>query len=270
MKKGEILSLIGQNGAGKSTTFNMLLDFIKPTSGEIIWKNHEKAIIGYMPEERGLYPKLSIKNQIVYFAALHGIKKKFAIKELKLWMKKLNVVGDLDDKIENLSKGNAQKIQLIACLMFKPDLLILDEPFSGLDPVNANLLIDCVLEAKNNGTMIIFSTHNMENVEKLSDYVIMLNHGKTVINNTLSQVYSEYGRNILDIEGYDTSEFYGMRGIKKIIKYNQEKSKIILNDSEFGQFIFNKIIEKKGYVPVFNQHYPQLDYIFKNEVQNNE
>lgn len=266
---GEILSLIGQNGAGKSTTFHMLLDFIKPSSGNILMKN-DKLSIGYMPEERGLYLKESIKNQMLYFASLHGIKKNDCLKLLKKWMEKLNVSGTINDKVETLSKGNAQKVQLISCLMFKPDLLILDEPFSGLDPYNASLLIKAILEAKNNGAMIIFSTHNMENVEKLSDKIIMLNHGKTILNGSLESIYKEFGRNILDIVGYNNfNKFKNMRGIKSIEIKGKNSAQLILNDDNFGKFIF-KEVTKNGYIPVFNQHYPNLDQIFKMSIDKNK
>ncbi|MCK8624881.1 ABC transporter ATP-binding protein [Apilactobacillus xinyiensis] len=263
LNKGEILSLIGQNGAGKSTTFHMLLDFIKPTKGQIIWNKNLKRNIGYMPEERGLYPKESIKNQILYFAALHGMHKSKAYVELKKWMNKLNVVGEPNDHIESLSKGNAQKVQLIACLMFSPELLILDEPFSGLDPVNADLLIKAILEAKNNGTMIIFSTHNMENVEKLSDYIIMLSHGKTVLKGDIHSIYKQFGRTRLSIEGYKNIKLLeDFPGIKNIDFYNDDCANMELENENVGKTLFNKISED-GYVPVFDQHYPSLDSIFK-------
>ncbi|TPR24610.1 ATP-binding cassette domain-containing protein [Apilactobacillus micheneri] len=268
LHKGEILSLIGQNGAGKSTTFHMLLDFIKPSNGQIHRNNNLN--IGYMPEERGLYLKESIKSQMIYFASLHGMKRVEALEKLKIWMEKLNVVGDIEDKVESLSKGNAQKVQLIACLMFNPDLLILDEPFSGLDPVNADLLIKAVLEAKKSGTMIIFSTHNMENVEKLSDYVVMLSHGKTVLKGTLKDIYNQFGRSKLDIVGYNNLQrFKGMNGIKDLAITSENSAQLTLNDVSFGKYIFDEVT-KDGYIPVFNQHYPTLDEIFKEKVKESE
>ncbi|TPR41017.1 ABC transporter ATP-binding protein [Apilactobacillus micheneri] len=268
LHKGEILSLIGQNGAGKSTTFHILLGFIKPSNGTVTRENNLN--IGYMPEERGLYLKESIKSQMLYFASLHGMKRDEALKRLKIWMKKLNVVGDIEDKVESLSKGNAQKVQLIACLMFNPDLLILDEPFSGLDPVNADLLIKAVLEAKKSGTMIIFSTHNMENVEKLSDYVVMLSHGKTVLKGTLNDIYNQFGRSKLDIVGYNNLQrFKGMNGIKNLEITGENSAQLTLNDVSFGKYIFDEVT-KNGYIPVFNQHYPTLDEIFKEKVKESE
>ena len=166
IKEGETLGIIGQNGAGKSITFKILMNFIQPTSGDILWNNHPIKVenryqFGFMPEERGLYQNETILNQMLYFGELHGMSHLDLRINLDKWMQKLDVVGRKTDKVKNLSKGNAQKIQLIAVLMFHPKLIILDEPFSGLDPVNAQILSDAILETKKLGSMIIFSSHNM-------------------------------------------------------------------------------------------------------------
>ncbi|WP_125581918.1 ABC transporter ATP-binding protein [Levilactobacillus cerevisiae] len=274
VKEGEIVSLIGQNGAGKSTTFHMILDFFQPDKGQILWDSQVmdwrfRRKIGYMPEERGLYQKESIKEQLIFFAALHGMKKREAEKILMYWMEKLNVVGKPSDKVESLSKGNAQKIQLIACLMFSPKLLILDEPFSGLDPVNADLLIEAILEAKARGTMIIFSTHNMVNVEKLADYIIMLSHGETVLQGYVDDVYKEFGRLSVEVEGYsDISKLKTLPGIERLNQDNNGPIHIRLQSESDGKLLFNKVTSE-GYLPVFNQHYPSLEEIFKYEVEVN-
>ncbi|MCT4487842.1 ABC transporter ATP-binding protein [Levilactobacillus parabrevis] len=271
VNEGQIVSLIGQNGAGKSTTFHMLLDFFQPDEGEICWDGAPmnwrfRTHIGYMPEERGLYPKESIKGQMMYFAALHGMKRSEAETELMSWMKKLNVVGEATDKIESLSKGNAQKVQLISCLMFNPKLLILDEPFSGLDPVNAELLIEAILKAKRDGTMIVFSTHNMINVERLSDYIVMLSHGTTVLQGRIEDIYKQFGRLSLELEGFsDISILKKCTGIKKLNQIDKDSFHLQLESEDAGRVIFDKIV-RTGYVPVFNQHYPSLDEIFKYEV----
>ena len=275
LRDGEIVSLIGQNGAGKSTTFHMLLDFLQPDEGQIIWDGNrmdwrKRTEIGYMPEERGLYPKESIKKQVMYFAALHGMNRNEAEDKLMWWMKKLNVIGKPSDKIESLSKGNAQKVQLISCLMFKPKLLILDEPFSGLDPVNSELLIDAILRSKRKGTMIIFSTHNMVNVERLSDYVVMLSHGNTVLQGTVDDIYKHFGRLSLEIEGFsEVSKLKKCPGIKTLTQVDEGHIHIGLENEVAGRAIFDKIV-REGYVPVFNQHYSSLEEIFKYEVEVNK
>lgn len=161
LKKGETLGLVGQNGAGKSTTFKMILNFITPDSGKILFDKHKLSykdldFIGYMPEERGLYLDMTIEQQVVYFAELHNYPKNKTLQNLSYWMDKLNVKGNNKSKIKTLSKGNQQKVQLITSFIHQPRLLILDESFSGLDPVNTENLIAAIIELKKRGTTIIF------------------------------------------------------------------------------------------------------------------
>ena len=213
LSSGETLGIIGQNGAGKSTTFRMIMGFIEPSKGQILVDGklvNEKIrnSFGFMPEERGLYQNETIINQMTYFGELHGMNHLDLRMNLRKWMKKLDVVGDFNDKIKDLSKGNAQKIQLIAVLMFEPKLIILDEPFSGLDPVNASLLNDAILELKSKGSMIVFSSHSMNNVEKVSDKILMLKHGKTVLNGEIKDIYKDFIREYLTINGIENIDFF--------------------------------------------------------------
>lgn len=268
VKEGQILGLIGQNGAGKSTTFRMILDFIKPDSGKILWDNQEfvrsEIPIGFMPEERGLYQRETIINQMNYFADLHGMPRAKMRIELKEWMKRLGVVGELEDKIESLSKGNAQKIQLIATMLFKPKLLILDEPFSGLDPVNANFLLKEIQRAKEDGAVIIFSTHNMENIEKIADKIVMLKHGQTVLNGSITDIYEEYQRLNLRLGGLkDENILNKYLGIKRVIRNTDGTLSLKLDSEKLGESIFRDIVRNQGYIPIFEQSYPTLDEIFK-------
>ena len=180
IQDGSIMGLIGQNGAGKTTTFRLILDFLKPDQGTVLWNGQpisakEYNLIGYLPEERGLYPKVSIEEQLVFFAELRGKTRKEILPKIDEWMEKFQVKGKKTDKVKSLSKGNQQKVQLIATLIHEPKLVILDEPFSGLDPVNAELLKDGILQLKQQGSCVIFSSHNMDNVEKICDHLIMLN-----------------------------------------------------------------------------------------------
>lgn len=168
---GKIMGLIGQNGAGKTTTFRLILDFLTQDQGEVLWNGHHLGekdydVIGYLPEERGLYPKVTIQDQLLYFAELRGKSRKEIEPKIDFWMEKFQVKGKKTDKVKSLSKGNQQKVQLIATLIHEPKLIILDEPFSGLDPVNAELLKDGILELKKHGSCVIFSSHNMDNVRK--------------------------------------------------------------------------------------------------------
>lgn len=184
LEPGQVMGLIGQNGAGKTTTFRMILNFITPTSGTITWDNHpitqqDKQRIGFLPEERGLYQKLTIEEQILYFAELHGMRRADARTALADWLKRLDVVGKATDKVQSLSKGNAQKVQMIASLIFNPEFIILDEPFSGLDPVNTSIMMNEIIRMRDQGAMIIFSSHDMDNVTKISDQLTMLKKVKS-------------------------------------------------------------------------------------------
>ncbi|QBO36174.1 ATP-binding cassette domain-containing protein [Periweissella cryptocerci] len=271
LKEDEILGLIGQNGAGKSTTFRTILNFIQPSSGEILWNNNkltEKNYreISFMPEERGLYQKESIESQMIYFGALHGMKRAEVRHELKIWMDRLNVVGKMTDRVESLSKGNAQKVQLIVSMFAHPKLLILDEPFSGLDPVNVELLMNEVLRLRDEGTMIIFSDHNMANVEHISDKIIMLKNGKTVLDGRPDEIQKKYGRLELRIDGYkDIALLKQYKSVLECTIDNQGVANLKLANEEVGKLIYDKVVST-GYVPVFDQHYPSLDEIFRHEV----
>ena len=183
VKPGEIMGLIGQNGAGKTTTFRMILNFLTPDSGTISWNGQpltakDYDIIGYLPEERGLYPKMRVQDQIVYFARLRGMKTAEIKARIPEWLERFQVKGKATDKIKDLSKGNQQKVQVIATMIHMPKLVILDEPFSGLDPVNASLLMAGIEMLKDNGAAIIYSSHDMANVEAISDHLVMLKQGR--------------------------------------------------------------------------------------------
>ena len=185
VKPGEIMGLIGQNGAGKTTTFRMILNFLTPDSGTISWNGQpltakDYDIIGYLPEERGLYPKMRVQDQIVYFARLRGMKTAEIKARIPEWLERFQVKGKATDKIKDLSKGNQQKVQVIATMIHMPKLVILDEPFSGLDPVNASLLMAGIEMLKDNGAAIIYSSHDMANVEAISDHLVMLKQGRMV------------------------------------------------------------------------------------------
>lgn len=270
LKPGHVVGLIGQNGAGKTTTFRMMLDFIQPTKGTISWGGHaitnkDKQNIGFLPEERGLYQKLTVEQQVLYFAELHGMKKADAKQQLQSWMKKLDVVGKVSDKVQSLSKGNAQKVQLIATVITEPSLLILDEPFTGLDPVNTQLMMNEILRLKQNGAHIIFSSHNMSGVEKLSDELLMLKHGKTVLSGELNTIRESFGRSEIYLESPVTNEqLLTIPGILDIQKEGAGRH-IKLADSSVGKKVFS-LVAKDGYVPVFSQQPPTLDEIFRREV----
>ena len=270
VEDGSIMGLIGQNGAGKTTTFRMILDFIKSDSGLITWNGKSitqdvKQGIGFLPEERGLYQKMTVEEQILYFAELHGMKRDEARKELVTWMDKLEVVGKITDKVQTLSKGNAQKVQFIATLIHRPNFLILDEPFTGLDPVNTSLLMNEIKTLKDNGAAIIFSSHNMSGVELLSDNLTMLKKGKVVLQGDIYGIRNSFGRTQVYVESElaDTT-LSAIAGVKTIEKQGAGRL-IHIADEAVGHDIFKKVSET-GYVQAFVQAPPTLDEIFRKEV----
>lgn len=268
IKPGEIMGLIGQNGAGKTTTFRIILDLLTADKGEVLWedKRLSKKIfnkVGYLPEERGLYPKVSIENQILYFAQLRGKKKKDVQPLIDDWLKKFDVKGKKGDKVKTLSKGNQQKVQLICTLIHEPELIILDEPFSGLDPVNAELLEDGIREAQTNGARIIFSSHNMNNVEELCNSLIMLKDGKQVLEGSVYDIREQFGRTKLFLESDLTPEALAdFPGVKKVEKTREGIDVVYLTSSEDGKAIFESAT-RNGYIPTFSQQPPTLEEIFK-------
>ncbi|MFV0561043.1 MAG: ABC transporter ATP-binding protein [Enterococcus sp.] len=265
---GKILGLIGQNGAGKTTTFRLILDFLTQDEGEVLWNGKplgekDYDIIGYLPEERGLYPKVSIQDQLIYFAELRGKTKKEILPKIDEWMEKFQVKGKKTDKVKSLSKGNQQKVQLIATLIHEPKLVILDEPFSGLDPVNAELLKNGIIELKEKGSCVIFSSHNMDNVEKICDHLIMLRNGQTVLNGKVHTIRESFGRTKVFLESSLTKEdVEEIGGVKTVVKHEDNSLEITLEHPEAGKAIFARATES-GYIPMFNQQPPTLEEIFK-------
>lgn len=274
LEPGKVMGLIGQNGAGKTTTFRMILNFISPTSGKITWDNHpitqsDKQKIGFLPEERGLYQKLTIEEQILYFAELHGMSRSDAKTALTDWLKRLDVVGKATDKVQSLSKGNAQKIQMIASLIFNPEFIILDEPFSGLDPVNTSIMMNEIIRMRDNGAMIIFSSHDMNNVTKISDNLTMLKQGKIVLQGGVQEIREQFGRTKVYVEGpFSTSELSNIAGITNIKQQGAGFDITIANES-VGHHIFD-YVTRNGYIPAFSQQPPTLDDIFRQEVAYHE
>jgi ABC-2 type transport system ATP-binding protein len=231
VKRGEIFGLIGPNGAGKTTTIRTILNVIKPDSGEILFDGFPFNVaiqnkIGYLPEERGLYRKNKLLNTIIYFATLKGIPALEAKKRGIEWLKRFDLITYADKKVEELSKGNQQKVQFIISIIHDPTLVILDEPFSGLDPVNQIVLKDIFMDLKQKGKAIIFSTHMMEQAEKLSDKICLINKGKVVIDGDIHEVKSRFGKNTVHIE-FD--------GDGTILKMDERINKLLLyeNTAEF-------------------------------------
>lgn len=268
IEEGQIMGLIGQNGAGKTTTFRLLLKFLRANEGQIFWNGQaisadDYNIIGYLPEERGLYPKLSIRDQLIFFAELKGKKRKDIEPKIDYWMEKFQVKGNKKDKLKKLSKGNQQKVQLIATLLHDPKLVILDEPFSGLDPVNAGILQDGILELKKQGACVIFSSHNMNNVEQICDHLIMLKSGQTVLKGKVSEIRRSFGRTRIFLESDLTpQDVSNIEGVKNAFVHEDGVLEVVLTDEKAGKAIFD-LATKQGYIPMFNQQPPTLEEIFR-------
>lgn len=201
---GEVFGLLGRNGAGKTTTIKMMLGLVAPDGGTVKW-NHKNGLghvsYGYLPEERGLYPKTKVIDQLTYFAKLEGMGKQDIKKSIDYWIERFDI-GEYRNKLAgDLSKGNQQKVQLVATLLHNPELIILDEPFSGLDPVNTNLLTEVILEEKEKGKVIIMSSHQMDQVEKFCKQVVLMKEGKAIISGDLSTVKDSYGMMYLSLFG---------------------------------------------------------------------
>ncbi|MCZ3543430.1 ABC transporter ATP-binding protein [Lactobacillus gasseri] len=272
---GKILGLIGKNGSGKTTLFHSILKFVK-YQGEITIDNHSFSSrdynsVGYLPEERSLMPKLTVLDQVSFLASLKGMKKDTVKHDLQDWMQKLEVKGKTTDKIKSLSKGNQQKIQLIATLIHQPNLIILDEPFSGLDPVNVEIIKNVILQEKRRGATIIFSDHDMSNVEELCDDVVMINNGHLVLNGTLNEVRNNFGLTRLFIRAdLGLDEVKKLPGVENAILQNNGIYKLWLAAANYGQEIF-KILSHGEYLQTFDQEPPTLDEIFKLKAgENNE
>ena len=271
VKKGELFGVIGQNGAGKSTLFRSMMNFYDHFDGQILYEGEQMSKvplekIGFLPEERSLSPKKTIREEVKFFARLNQMRN-LDEKTLQAYFDRFEIKGSLDDKIKSLSKGNQQKVQLLASLIYKPEFLILDEPFSGLDPYNANLLMEIIKEINNQGTTIIFSSHNMENVEYLCDRLIMLKNGKIVLKGSPNEIRNSYKKDLVKVRTEeDLSEIFPLYDIKR----DGNLWTIRLEKEEDGREIFDKLVEKLGYLEMFSQEPPSLNEIFARKVEEDE
>ncbi|HFI0140427.1 TPA: ABC transporter ATP-binding protein [Streptococcus suis] len=264
---GTICGLVGKNGAGKTTFFHSLLGFVS-YEGEIVLD--QQAVtpdlfqkIGYLPEERSLMPKLTVFEQVRYLASLKGLSKKEVAEKLPIWMEKLEVKGKVTDKIKSLSKGNQQKVQLIVTLIHEPSLIILDEPFSGLDPVNTALLKRVILEEKERGATIIFSDHVMTNVEELCDQLLMIQDGQLVLNGGIQDIRRQFGRTRLFVSSdIPREQLEGFPHVLSVQMTNHDKWRLVLDDEAAGPELF-QLISGGRYLATFDQQAPTIDEIFK-------
>lgn len=246
--KGEIFGLLGPNGAGKTTTIRIALGIIEPDSGTVTFDGKKlspsiKDTLAYLPEERGLYRKSKVVDVLVYFGGLRNVSPNDARKRAMQWLKKFELADVADRKVDELSKGMQQKVQFISCLLHEPELLILDEPFSGLDPVNQIVLKDILRELKQAGKTIIFSTHQMEQAEKLCDRICIIDRGKVVLYGSLGEVKRKYGNNVIHMEFVgDSSRLNELSGISNMDLY-ENYAEIKLKDGTPRQEFIKRAVQ---------------------------
>ena len=245
IEKGSVYGLLGPNGAGKTTTLRMIMDIIAPDAGSITFSDNRHVQdfldqIGYLPEERGLYRKMKVQDVILFIAELKGLHKQQALGEIEKWLEKMQLSEWGNKRIDELSKGMAQKIQFITTVIHKPELIILDEPFSGLDPINMTLLKDLMLELREDGSTIIFSTHVMEQVEKLCDRICLIHQGKVLLEGELRAVKRAFGKNSVEIEYIGSLEPI-------------RDSAYIQGVSDFGQYAEIKLKAPEDYRPLLEE-----------------
>ena len=280
--KQSIYGLLGPNGAGKTTLIRMLNQITAPDEGEIIF-NGEKlnrshiSQIGYLPEERGLYKSMKVGEQAIYLAQLKGVSQKEAEKRLKQWFKKFNILNWWDKKVEELSKGMQQKIQFIVTVIHNPPLLIFDEPFSGFDPINVNLLKKEILELRDNGATIIFSTHNMASVEELCDNIMLINKGNKILEGSVYQIKQDFKDNSFEVkikvaesQGLMVAETLsipeGFTLINSNIDSNGEMTLKIKAENDINPNVLINYLSEKGTIISYRELLPSMNEIFINKV----
>jgi ABC-2 type transport system ATP-binding protein len=269
--EAKIFGLLGPNGAGKTSIIRIITAITKADEGQVLFAGEtlmaaHREQIGYMPEERGLYKKMKVGEQLIYLAQLKGLSKKEAKTRIAHWFDKFQIDTWSNKKVEELSKGMQQKIQFIATVIHEPKLLILDEPFSGLDPVNTNLIRDEIALLKQNGTSIIFSTHRMEQVEQICEEIVLINKGKNVLNGKVSEVRQQFKEHLFQFE-YEGQLPDDFQNLANLVSNEAGELVVKLNDSSdsnsFLRFLLDKNVQIKG----FREILPSLNEIFIKVVQ---
>jgi ABC-2 type transport system ATP-binding protein len=266
VQRGEILGLLGPNGAGKTTTIRIVLDILQPDEGEVTYDGRKfsdltRNQVGYLPEERGLYRKSKLWDTILYFSEMRGMHAGAARAEAYRWLQRFNLLPYKDRKVEELSKGNQQKVQFIISVIHDPALVVLDEPFSGLDPVNQILLKDILLELKQRGKAIIFSTHQMDQAEKLSDSLCLINRGRVVLSGDVHGVKRRYGKNTVLVEFDGEGSFMaGLPGVRRSNLY-QNSAELELENGVVPQVILSYLLGRVD-IRKFEVLEPSLNSIF--------
>ena len=270
LDKPGVYGLLGTNGAGKTTTIRMILGIIKKTSGTVTWNGkevvRENVNFGYLPEERGVYPKTKVYDQLLYFAKLKGMKKEEASKAIDYWLKRLEVEEYRNMLADKLSKGNQQKIQFITAILHDPELVVLDEPFSGLDPINTEILKGVMKELISKDKYIIMSSHQMASVEEFCTDITILNRGKTVLQGNLPKIKNSYKSDKIEISTEEPIEDFIKKSGLEILEKREEDYILKIQSEEQGHEILKELMNQNVGIRKFEMKKPSLNEIFIEKV----
>jgi ABC-2 type transport system ATP-binding protein len=274
VEPGRIFGLLGANGAGKTTSMRIVLDILRADSGSVTWQGTPHVELprdtwGYLPEERGLYMRMTVMEVLRFFAALYGVPQDKATREVEDWLARFRVPDYRDRKVEELSKGNQQKIQFIAAILHDPDVLIMDEPFSGLDPVNVQLLKEAFLEMRDRGKTLIFSTHQMETVEELCESIAIIDQGRVVVHGSVRDVKRAMGRRVVrlatDGDGNGAAWLPELAGVR-LIAQRQDFAELAVPDGTDPELILRAAMDRGERVTRFEIADPSLEEVFIEHV----
>jgi ABC-2 type transport system ATP-binding protein len=265
--EGSVFGLIGRNGAGKTTTIRMMLNIYFPDQGEVLFKGKKteqdfKDMVGYLPEERGLYKKMKIIDMLLFLAELKGKKGNDVVKSAQNYLERFDLANRKNSKIEDLSKGNQQKVQFIGTILHDPDFLIFDEPFAGLDPINTNLLKEIILEMKNKGKVVIFSTHLMEFAEKMCDVIAMIDKGKIILNGKLSEIKEKYASRNISLHYNGNLSFLNGNPLVESVEDFGNTTGIKLRKENTDQELLKVLMQNNISIKKFNVNEISLHEIF--------
>lgn len=273
VETGTIFGFLGTNGAGKTTTMRMILDIIRPDSGSITWNGTEtrdmdRSRFGYLPEERGLYPKMEVEDQLLFIGQLYGASKADVQKRIDRWLELFQVTENRHKTVESLSKGNQQKIQFLAAVLHDPEILIMDEPYSGLDPVNAQQMKDAFRELVNEGKSLIFSTHQLNDAQELSKDVAIIHRGNLLITGPVDEVRQSTGEHYLRFAVQGDKELAWVEEIPEvhIVNRHADHSEIGVPSEDVARGVLRSAIERDLPVTMFEIDYPSLNDVFLNLV----
>ena len=268
--KGSIYGLLGPNGAGKTTLMRIINQITAPDSGSLIFdgaplSKHHISDIGYLPEERGLYKKMKVGEQALYLAQLKGMSYDEALLKLKFWFEKLDILSWWNKKVEELSKGMAQKIQFVVTVIHEPKLLIFDEPFSGFDPINAAIIRKEILELSQKGTTIIFSTHRMESVEEICDHIALINKAQTILEGPIEKIKNQFANNSYEVITID--RVLNENDYFSIISQKENNYSLLLKEGKTQQEALQSIIQQTEIIS-FRKEIPSMEEIFIKAINN--